>query len=105
MPPNILYGAETSVAHSASLGTGESLLKLAKVLDLPVSKGDPFYVYMKRVDKVSKFHGSRQTTPKFKSLRYIRSKQKSNRRLLQVSAYGANELINEEHGYGINPAD
>lgn len=92
-----------SVAHSASLGTGASLLQTAKMLGLPVSKTDPFYQYMEQLDTVSKFHTRRQTTYQYKTLRHVRRKQKCNRKLLKFSVYGENIQINEEHDYGINP--
>ena len=92
-----------SVAHSASLGTGESLLKIVVGLGLPVSQEDPFYLYMKKLDSVSKFHGRVKSTAKYKSLRYMRRKQKSNRKLLQVSVYGGDPQIDAEHDYGLNP--
>lgn len=92
-----------SVAHSASLGTGASLLKTTQLLGLPVSTSDPFYQYMTKLDSQSKYHGRRQASSKFKNQRYIRRKQKSNRKLLLLSVYGGDQQIAEEHDYGINP--
>ena len=92
-----------SVAHSASLGTGESLMKIAAGLGLPISQGDPFCVHMKNLDSVSRYHARVKSTTKYKSLRYIRRKQRSNRKLLQVSMYGGDPQIDAEHDYGLSP--
>ena len=92
-----------SVAHSARLGTGESLMKIAAGLGLPILQEDPFCVHMKNLDSVSRFHARVKSTTKYKSLWYIRRKQRSNRKLLQVSMYGGDPQIDAEHDYGLSP--
>lgn len=92
-----------SVAHTASLGIGTSLLKTAQLLRLPVSNTDPFYKYTVKIDSVSRFHGRRQASMKYKTMRHVRRKQKSNQKLMRLSVYGANRQIDKEHDYGINP--
>lgn len=94
-----------SVAHSASLGTGTSLLKTVQVLGLPVSREDPFYLHMSKVDSATRFHGRRQASLKYKTFRYLRRKQKNNRKLFQLSLYGTDHQLDTEHSYGIYPSD
>ena len=67
-----------SVVHSASLGTGKSILKTAELLKIPVSRSDPFFQHMIKVDSVSKFHGRRQATVRYKSLWHPSRKGKVN---------------------------
>ena len=94
-----------SVVHSASLGTGKSILKTAELLKIPVSRSDPFFQHMIKVDSVSIFHGRRQATVRYKSLRHLRRKGKVNRKLLSMSVYGGDQQIDQEHDYGINPTN
>ena len=94
-----------SVTHSASLGTGASMLKTAQLLGLPVSKRDPFYQFATKLDMESRYHGRRQASFKYKSLRHVRRRQKNNRKLLQLSAYGTDPQVDAEHDYGLNPVD
>ena len=65
-----------SVKHAASLGAGEPLLKTVEELGLPVTQAAPFYLHMKTLDSISKFHGRHISTAKYKSLRYMRRKQR-----------------------------
>ena len=69
-----------SVKHAACLGAGESLLKTVEGLGIPVTQADPFYLHMKTLDSISKFHGRHISTAKYKSLRYMRRKQKRNKK-------------------------
>ena len=91
-----------SVVHSACLGTGKSILKTAELLKIPVSRSDPFFQHMIKVDTVSKFYGRRQATVRYKSLRHLRRKGKVNLKLLSMSVYGGDQQIDQEHDYGIN---
>ena len=94
-----------SVTHSANLGTGASVLKSAQPLGQPVSKRVPFYQFATKLDMESRYHGRRQASFKYKSLRHVRRRQKNNRKLLQLSAYGTDPQIDAEHDYGLNPVD
>ncbi|MEW8543120.1 MAG: hypothetical protein AB2693_06255 [Candidatus Thiodiazotropha sp.] len=94
-----------SVTHSASLGSGASMLKTAQLLGLPVSKSDPFHQFITKLDAESRYHGRRQASFKYKSLRHVRRRQKNNRKLLHLSAYGTDRQIDVEHDYGLNPVD
>ena len=68
-----------SATHSASLGPADSLLKTVQYLGLPVSKSDPFYQYIAWTDKQSKYHMRRRATQKYKGLRFMRRKHRSNK--------------------------
>ena len=94
-----------SVTHSASLGTGASMVITAQLLGLPVSNRDPFYQFATKLDMESRYRGRRQASFKYKSLRHVRRRQKNNRKLLQLSAYGTDPQIDVEQYYGLNPVD
>ena len=96
-------GLYLSVAHSASLGTGQSLLKVVLGLGLPILQEDLFYKYMKNMDSTSRFYSRIKASTEYKTLRYMRRKQRSNRKLLQESMYGGDPKLDEEHDYGLNP--
>ena len=74
------------------------MLKTAQLLGLPVSKRDPFYQFATKLDMESRYHGRRQASFKYKSLRHVRRRQKNNRKLLQFS-YGTDPHIDAEHDY------
>ena len=58
---------------------------------------------MKNMDSTSRFYSRIKASTEYKTLRYMRRKQRSNRKLLQESMYGGDPQIDEEHDYGLNP--
>ncbi len=82
-----------SAVHSASLGTGRSILKIAKSIGIKVQQHSPFCKSMMKLDRQNQYFRQRQMSLRCKAARYHLRKCRANRTdtsQLQMSCYAVN---------------
>ena len=94
-----------SALHSSVYGTGKSTLLLAKSRGIISNKTDPVFHHMVERDQRTLKDRERKSSLQYKYRRYIKRKQKCNRKLIQNSIFvnSVNNLVTNEHSYTLNP--
>ena len=91
-----------SAVHSSTLGTGESTLKMNKVLGAPHCYGGPAMNFMDKLSKQEKYHLLRQRSEKFKRRKKILRSSRLNRKVASKLGYQTDLVhpsVQDDHSY------
>ena len=92
-----------SAVHSASHGSGQSVVLLAKEVGLKWKVNGPFQRNMLKRELSNTYHRERKKTRAYKSSRYLARRKKANKKLRELSLYNnATPSTSTEHSYGVN---
>ena len=94
-----------SALHSSVYGTGKSTLILAKSRGIVTDQSDPVFHHMVERDQRTLKDRERKSSLQYKYTRYIKRKQKCNRKLIKNSIFSNSitNLVTNEHSYTLNP--
>ncbi len=91
-----------AVTLGASIGKGESLLRLAQFVGLQICSTDPIFRYVSNSEKNAAYHANRKRSYKYKSTRYSKRRRIANEKLFEISVYKQSNVASVDHSYGIN---
>ena len=92
-----------SAVHSASHGSGQSVVLLAKEVGLKWKTSGPFHKHMVKRDQQSRYHRQRKQTTQYRASRYLTRRRKTTKKIRELSLYNnAGPSTSNEHSYGLN---